>query len=175
MQWQHGTYSLPGNGSIILEPFEPDGRQLLSSPCSYDQSVYTRYYQPELFLSYESLVDPYHNVQRLNLFQFDGSPMNPMFLVYDPPQMLPTETLNPTASGTAAPTGKSRVMQRAEQPAERSAGQTTGSRHRQQQQRLRQSIIQKPNSQLFNADRWWWVGVGLTALGTVMYMMPSSS
>jgi hypothetical protein len=49
MQWQHGTYSLPGNGSILLQPIAVDGRQLVSSPCSYDQSVYTRYEQPELF------------------------------------------------------------------------------------------------------------------------------
>src|SRR5271170_6717558 len=49
MQWQHGTYSLPGNGSILLQPFAVDGRQLMSSPCSYDQSVYTRYEQLELY------------------------------------------------------------------------------------------------------------------------------
>ncbi len=48
MQWQHGTYSLPGNGSILLNPFAVDGRQLVSNPCSYDESVYTRYDQPEL-------------------------------------------------------------------------------------------------------------------------------
>jgi Chaperone for protein-folding within the ER, fungal len=50
MQWQHGTYSLPGNGSILLQPIGVDGRQLVSSPCSYDESVYTRYEQPELIL-----------------------------------------------------------------------------------------------------------------------------
>ena len=109
MQWQHGTYTLPGNGSIITQPFAVDGRQLLSSPCSYEQSIYTRYEQPELFLSYEVLTDPYHNVPRLNLARFDGSPMNPMFLVYSPPQMLPTETLNPTSTSGPAATGKSRV------------------------------------------------------------------
>jgi hypothetical protein len=50
MQWQHGTYSLPGNGSILLQPIGVDGRQLVSSPCSYDESMYTRYEQPELIL-----------------------------------------------------------------------------------------------------------------------------
>ena len=172
MQWQHGVYALPGNGSILLQPFEPDGRQLMSSPCSYDQAVYTRYYQPELILQYEALLDTYHNVQRLNLFQFDGSPMNPMFLVYNPPEMLPTEVLNPTPTSTgAAATGKSRVMKRDEPDVQE---RTTGMKHNNKQQRLHQPVIQKP-SQLLNADRWWWVGVGLTGVGTVMYLWPTST
>jgi len=48
LQWQHGTYTLEANGSLILKPFAVDGRQVMSSPCSYDQSVYTRYNNPEL-------------------------------------------------------------------------------------------------------------------------------
>jgi hypothetical protein len=27
----------------------------------------------------------------------------------------------------------------------------------------------------YNPDTWWWVGVGMTALGTIMYMMPTST
>jgi Chaperone for protein-folding within the ER, fungal len=165
MQWQHGTYSLPGNGSIVLEPFGVDGRQLVSNPCSYDQSIYTRYNQPELILSYQVLTDPYHNVPRLNLAKFDGSPMNPMFLVYSPPQMLPTKTLNPT-SGTPAATAKSRVKRGLEERDKETQQDMTG--------RNVKNVIQAP-SDLFNADKWWWVGVGLTALGTVMYMMPAST
>lgn len=48
LQWQHGTYTLEANGSLILTPFAVDGRQVMSSPCSYDQSVYTRYHNTEL-------------------------------------------------------------------------------------------------------------------------------
>jgi hypothetical protein len=48
LQWQHGTYTIEANGSLILKPFAVDGRQVMSSPCSYDQSVYTRYNNPEL-------------------------------------------------------------------------------------------------------------------------------
>ena len=168
MQWQHGVYSLPGNGSIVLEPFESDGRQLFSTPCAYDQAVYTRYYQPELMIRYEALVDTFHNVNRLNLFRFDGSPVNPMFQVYNPPQMLPTMTLNPTSAAPSA-TGKSRVMKR-EDVFER----TTGAKTSHAQQRLHQPSILKPPSPLLNADRWWWVGVGLTGVGTVMYLWPTS-
>jgi hypothetical protein len=104
MQWQHGTYSLPGNGSIILDPIPIDGRQLISSPCTYDTAIYTRFDQPVLLKAYETLTDGFHNVPRLNLFEFDGTPIQPLYQAYDPPQMLPTQTLNPTAS--SEPTSK---------------------------------------------------------------------
>lgn len=160
MQWQHGTYDMPGNGSLILNPIAVDGRQLTSTPCTYSESVYERYDQPELFLSYEYLIDPYHNVPRLNLFQFNGAPMNPMFLLANPPEMLPTQTLNPTSTAAPAATGKSRVK-RAAEPASK-------------QHAFNKPVIQKP-SEPYNADKWWWAGVGFIGLGTVMYMMPTST
>lgn len=49
MQWQHGTYVIYSNGSVVLTPFAVDGRQLLSEPCASDASVYTRYNQTETF------------------------------------------------------------------------------------------------------------------------------
>jgi len=49
MQWQHGTYTYNANGSLSLKPIAVDGRQLLSSPCQGENSVYTRYNQSELF------------------------------------------------------------------------------------------------------------------------------
>ncbi|KAG9771557.1 ROT1-like protein, partial [Aureobasidium melanogenum] len=171
MQWQHGTYSLPGNGSIVLEPFGVDGRQLTSTPCSYDHSIYIRYEQPELFKSYEVLTDPYHNVKRLNLFKFDGSPMQPMYLAATPPQMLPTQTLNPT-SGAPTATGKSRVKRSSE------GGDGAADTDTQEQQRLvapmNKNTVFKPKDPV-NPDRWWWAGVGLTALGTALYMLPTST
>lgn len=48
MQWQHGTYTIEANGSLVLTPFAVDGRQVESKPCSYDQSIYTRYKQLEV-------------------------------------------------------------------------------------------------------------------------------
>jgi len=158
MQWQHGTYSMPGNGSLILTPFGVDGRQLTSAPCSYDNAIFIRYDQPELLKSYEVLTDPYHNVPRLNLFKFDGSPIQPMYLMYSPPQMLPTQTLNPTSAAPGA-TGKSRAKRDGEQQVMMDG----------------KGMIQTPKpSGLYNADRWWWAGVGSIALGTFMYMLPSS-
>ena len=150
---------MPGNGSLLLAPFAVDGRQLTSTPCTYGESIYERYDQPELILRYEVLTDPFHGVPRLNLYRFDGAPLNPMFLLASPPEMLPTQTLNPTSTAAPAATGKSRVKRSAE-PASR-------------QHTFRKPVIQKP-SEPYNADKWWWAGVGSIALGTVLYMMPTS-
>jgi hypothetical protein len=107
---------------------------------------------------YEVMADPYHNIMRLNLYQFDGSPMNPMFLAYKPPKMLPTQTLNPTPTGTAAgskATSNSRVK--------RDVGG--------------QEILEPLNKNVkfyskepINADRFWWIGAGMTAIGGVAYL-----
>lgn len=50
MQWQHGSWTFNANGSLSMAPIEVDGRQLLSTPCSFKNSVYTRYNQTELFM-----------------------------------------------------------------------------------------------------------------------------
>lgn len=156
MQWQHGTYTLPENGSIVLQPIAVDGRELTSMPCQYENSIYARYYQPELMEEYTLETDKYHNVPRLNLFQFDGSPQQPLYLAYNPPQMLPTQTLNPTSAPTA--TGKvkrdSQLLLQSSEP-------------------LNKNAIIHPKEP-FDADKIWWVGVGLVAVGSAMYMYPSS-
>lgn len=88
-----------------------------------------------------------------------------MFLAYSPPEMLPTSTLNPTATSSAPagkPTGNSR--------AKRAIGDGRG----EDDEPLSSRVILTP-SEPFNADRWWWVGVGLTVVGTMLYMYPSSN
>ncbi|KAI1911695.1 Reversal of tor2 lethality [Ophidiomyces ophidiicola] len=104
MLFQHGTYSVEADGSLILTPIAVDGRQLISNPCKGKNSEYFRFNQTETFKRFEPQTDRFHNVRRLNLYKHDGSPMNPMFLVHEPPQMLPTQTLNPVV--TATPTGR---------------------------------------------------------------------
>jgi hypothetical protein len=49
MQWQHGSYSLEPNGSLVLTPIPSDGRQLSSNPCVGNSAAYTRYNQTETF------------------------------------------------------------------------------------------------------------------------------
>lgn len=47
MQWQHGTWTFNADSSLTFDPISVDGRQLLSEPCDYDKSIYTRYNQTE--------------------------------------------------------------------------------------------------------------------------------
>jgi hypothetical protein len=156
LQFQHGTFEKTSNGSLILSPYGVDGRQLLSDPCGSPNTLYTRYVQKEIFKRYEVLTDPYSNVQRLNLYAFDGAPLNPMYLAYKPPQMLPTQTLNPTTSNSAKSTGTSKVKRSfkdhedLEVPLNKRA-----------QMHQRQST---------RADWLWWFGVGITAIGGVGYV-----
>lgn len=177
MQFQHGNYQNSDNGSLVLTPFGVDGRQLISDPCTSATAVYTRYIQPELFQvrlscankkewdeslmlyvrwkKYEVVTDKYSNTQRLNLFSFDGAPLNPMYLAYKPPQMLPTQLLNPTS------TSATEAKQTSSVPAKREL-----------------KAVQLPLNTDFlftakwftpNADHLWWFGAGITTLGGVGY------
>ncbi|KAI5961241.1 ROT1 [Candida pseudojiufengensis] len=101
--YQHGTYEILTNGSIVLTPIAVDGRQLLSDPCNQEnpnESQYVRYVQPTFFKTYQKYVDSYHGRWTLQIYQFDGSKMQPLYLAYQPPLMLPTYALNPTDSAS---------------------------------------------------------------------------
>lgn len=98
MTFQHGSYEILSNGSVILTPIAVDGRQLLSDPCGYksDEAKYVRYEQKTWFEKYQVSISDYHGRYMLQIYQFDGSPMQPLYLAYKPPMMLPTGALNPT-------------------------------------------------------------------------------
>jgi hypothetical protein len=49
MQWQHGSFEISADGSLILNPIAVDGRQLLSDPCRQTVGLYTRYNTTEHF------------------------------------------------------------------------------------------------------------------------------
>ncbi|OJD18798.1 hypothetical protein AJ78_01205 [Emergomyces pasteurianus Ep9510] len=173
LQFQHGTYKVEANGSLVLTPFSSDGRQLVSDPCVSQHAAYYRYIQPELFQRYEVLIDPFHKVDRLNIYQFDGAPMNPMYLASRIPQMLPTRTLNPTdtsktAAGTAKATGKRKAQ------AKRADG--SGSKQNRDydfdQRPLSKSSFSKRMDyyhsrmdKLSRIDTVWWLGVIMTSVG----------
>ncbi|ODV92266.1 hypothetical protein CANCADRAFT_851 [Tortispora caseinolytica NRRL Y-17796] len=111
--FQHGTYEIASNYSLVLSPFQPDGRQLYSNPCTdAGFSVYMRYYQFLVYQRFEILVDNYLGNYMLRLYEFDGTPTNPMYLKYRPPMMLPTITLNPTASADATTFSNSKLRKR---------------------------------------------------------------
>lgn len=97
--YQHGSYELLSNGSLVLKPIAVDGRQLLSDPCggnSETHSIYSRYVQSTWFKAFQVYVHNYNGRYTLQLYQFDGSKMQPLYLAYKPPLMLPTYALNPT-------------------------------------------------------------------------------
>jgi hypothetical protein len=158
MQWQHGKFEKLPNGSLTLDPFEVDGRQLLSDPCHQDHAVLTRFIQPQLFKSYYTENDDYHQIQRLNLFEFDGAPLMPLYLANKSPQMLPTSTLNPTntPTGGAKATSGSKMKR------------SLGGAHMNLQQPLNHNVVRKRKS-TDNLDFWWWVGVGMTGVGGVLF------
>ncbi|KAF7588755.1 Reversal of tor2 lethality [Aspergillus hancockii] len=144
MQWQHGNFVVNSDGTLELTPIAVDGRQLLSEPCSSMKGEYTRYNQTETFNSFQVSVDAYHGIRRLDLKSFDDSPMHPMYLVYSPPQMLPTTTLNPVSE-----TGKSK------RHVGRDTDRSTSIRN----------LVRK--EEIMNPDRWLWAGVFATALGGI--------
>jgi len=84
--------------------------------------------------------------------------MNAMYLAYNPAQMLPTQTLNPTSSAKAtgsASTSTAKAKRSFEGPEEFS-------------EPLNKNAL-LPRKEPHNADKWWWFGIGLTAVGSVGY------
>ncbi len=107
------------------------------------------------------LTDGYSKALRLNLFAFDGAPLNPMYQVYKPPIMLPTQTLNPT---TASSTSGAKATASSTAKAKR------GLFHNDQdlEAPLNRNVLIKRKEPI-NADKWWWIGAGMTAIGGVGY------
>ena len=79
-----------------------------------------------------------------------------MYLAYRPPQMLPTTTLNPTATASAA--GKSNKVKRGLSqgvPINWKASGKGSYAH-----------------ETMNPDRWWWMGLTFTGVGGLLYFGP---
>ncbi len=79
-----------------------------------------------------------------------------MYLAYKPPQMLPTQTLNPTSSATNGAAKSSGKGKRSVEGLEGFA------------ESLNNNVLSKRKEPI-NADKWWWIGVGMTGLGGVAY------
>lgn len=72
---------------------------MLSMPCDSKYSRYERFAQQEVMKTWEVSEDRYKRVKRLDLGLWDGKMLQPMYLAYRPPMMLPTSTMNPTGVG----------------------------------------------------------------------------
>lgn len=94
--WQHGKYKKEKDGSYTLTPYPSDGRKLFSDPCRADESIYMRYNEVERITKFVIEWDGYNRKHKLQLYAFDGSKKQPLWLEYYPPVMLPTQVLNPT-------------------------------------------------------------------------------
>ncbi|KAI9670962.1 MAG: Reversal of tor2 lethality [Alyxoria varia] len=165
IQWQHGTFTQEPNGSLLLTPFAVDGRQMTSDPCKYDSSTFIRYRQPEVIKKYEQLLDKYNDRERLNLFQWDGTPTNPLWLAYRPPQMLPTSTLNPTSGATGSP---SQTGSSSKSKVKRSLGLADAGEVEEIVKPLNHKVMD--DNTLLNANVWFWLGVSLTGIGSALFM-----
>jgi len=92
--WAHGTYDLLDNGSIILTPIG-DGYQQVQSPCTKDSNFMQEYNITEVFTNWRIFTDVTFG-PKLHLYQFDGSPVAPLFRLSDQPNMLPKQKLRNT-------------------------------------------------------------------------------
>jgi hypothetical protein len=72
--------------------------------------------------------------------------MMPLYLAMSTPKMLPTTTLNPLVTQTAA----AKNAKRGELP-------------------MNLEVLYKRTPGTVRADQWWWAGVFLTAAGSVLY------
>ncbi|RDL38833.1 Protein ROT1 [Venustampulla echinocandica] len=162
MQFQHGTVIQNPDNSLSLTPFAVDGRQLQSDPCaSTSHATYTRYNQSESMQKWQVYVDPYTKLTRLDLYQFDGTPMNPMFLAYTPPVMLPTVTMNPTQAA-ATSGGKAK---RSASPEEMAIPLNVNAEHIKRR-------IEKPSFvDRVDLNVLWWASVGMVIFGGTAYLL----
>lgn len=89
--------------------------------------------------------------------------MNPMFLAYSPPQMLPTITMNPTTSAaTAAATAK---VKRGAVEEEYVLPLNKDAKH------IKRHGEVAPLMHRIDVNMVWWAGVGMTMFGAAAYLM----
>ncbi|KAJ7090853.1 chaperone for protein-folding within the ER, fungal-domain-containing protein [Mycena belliarum] len=95
--WAHGHYDLLQNGSIVLTP-AGDGYQQVQSPCTkdHDSNFIQNYNDTELFIDWR-IFNTVAFGPKLHLFQYDGSPVAPMFRLSEQPNMLPKQKLRNVA------------------------------------------------------------------------------
>ncbi|EEQ36844.1 hypothetical protein EJF18_10997 [Clavispora lusitaniae] len=153
LTFQHGTYEILSNGSVVLTPIAVDGRQLLSDPCGYsaEKAKYVRYVQPTWFEKYQVSINSYHGRYMLQIYQFDGSPMQPLYLAYKPPMMLPTTALNPTDKASETSSSLSRKVKRS------------------LENQYRTNAVKKFSSEKF--DKFWWMSVGVLGVGSAAWFL----
>ncbi|KAI0999491.1 hypothetical protein K3495_g8708 [Podosphaera aphanis] len=163
LQFQHGTFVENADGSLTLSPFAVDGRQLQSDPCSSRYALYTRYNQSETMQKYQVYTDAYTKMPRLDLYQFDGSRLLPLYLAYSPPQMLPTVTMNPTSTATIKKVkrtaGPENNLDYLDFPLNKHASHL-------KREEAKPSLVY-----ILDPNMIWWGGVGMVLFGGAAYLL----
>lgn len=89
--------------------------------------------------------------------------MNPMYLAYDPPLMLPTITMNPTSGAKSTATSTANAKREYSAEDEYDLPLNKYANH-----------IKRDNEKprwLEHADFVWWIGIGMSLLGGVAYLL----
>lgn len=166
--FQHGTYEVYSNGSLVLTPVSVDGRQLVSDPCNDNGiSSYNRYSQQEIFKSFLVVLDDYHGVYKLLMFQFDGSPMQPLYLAYRPPMMLPTETLNPTDDSsnvveTNAPSSDDTQLKK-------KRDSLSNLVKRGLENKYKTNAMKRPSNSFLTSNIFWYISATVIGMGSLVF------
>ncbi|CAK9785992.1 putative cell wall organization and biogenesis-related protein [Cutaneotrichosporon oleaginosum] len=109
--FQHGKYEFQGD-SIVLHPFESDGRIQVQNACAAVTTNVYYYAETVTFKDWGITIDQSTANYKLQLNAFDGRKMSPLFLIARPPNMLPTEVLYGTnESGQVLSRKRSPVME----------------------------------------------------------------
>jgi len=98
LNWAHGQYQFNNNGSISFFPVE-DGFQRIQEPCSANSDFTEDYHLQELYQSWQIFMDAIDG-PKFHLFAFDSSPLPPMKLLSQTPNMLPLRLLRNTSTNT---------------------------------------------------------------------------
>jgi hypothetical protein len=87
-----------------MQPF-PDGYQQIQDPCGPQSTIMDpTYNHTEFYVFWQVFQDPVTGY-KLHLFQWDGKPVSPQYLVSATPNMLPTTTLRKQAADSATTSG----------------------------------------------------------------------
>ncbi|TIA92472.1 hypothetical protein E3P81_01448 [Wallemia ichthyophaga] len=97
LTWQHGTYEFYDHEDmqgIKTTPFSADGRVQVEDPCAASSNILSTTSFNHTFVKYLPFDDPVKNIKALQLYDFDGSELAPLYLISRQPNMLPTSPIS---------------------------------------------------------------------------------
>ena len=126
--------------------------------------MYSRYNQTEKFKTYQVYVDPYHGKWRLDLHKSNGEIMQPLYLAYQPPQMLPTSTMNPAAT-ESVDGSKLKKRDLNQYGSELSLSDRI---KRSLENSYKTNAVMKDS---INYSLWWWTSASMMIIGAIIFVV----